>query len=76
MLNNVAATSLAVSGATILHGTTVNGNMAVNGVLSASSLVLTSGWIESSETVNLLTDMTWSNPLSFNSSNHLYGELI
>ena len=34
---------------------------------------LTSGLIESSETVNLLTDMTWSNPLSFNSSNHLYG---
>ena len=73
MLNNVAATSLSVSAATILHATTVNGNMSVNGVLSASSLALTSGWIESSETVNLLTDMTWSNPLSFNSTNHLYG---
>ena len=73
MPNNVAATSLAVSGASILHATTVNGNMSVNGILSASSFSVTSGWIKNSETVNLLTDMTWSNLLSFNSTNHLYG---
>ena len=43
MLNNVSATSLGVSGACILHATTVNGNMSVNGVLSASSFSVTSG---------------------------------
>ena len=59
-------TSVSVRGNSILHNTTVHGDLAVDGQISAASIVNTTGRIQSSVDVNLTTDQAWSSALNIN----------